>query len=257
MTLNVHSTGKQASLFMGMHDHSFVASVSSPFAESILLEAEHSSGRSEPLNTSSMDLPSPEAQSFNMGPSTPNGPALSSNLYQVHLPDWYSQYMGSLQFFLDQAQHSVAVQSIAAYINIRLPYQQPSNPISCFSPNTSSSEKGSASQVSLRHYVRRLIVTGNDNPAILDAFFGADWDAGVGPIRRQERINYLFTAKSNGWASTKSAYDVLPDEHTPFLRPLHDATEQELSMAETHWSEWLAMEDWMVGPRSPWEGSST
>ncbi|KAL2835636.1 hypothetical protein BJY01DRAFT_68981 [Aspergillus pseudoustus] len=257
MSLNVHSTAKEASLFMDMHAHSFVASVPSPFAKSIRLEAEHRSGRSEPLNNpSSMDLPSPLAQSSNMDPTTLNGPALSSNLYQVQLPDWYSQYTTSLQFFLNQGQHSVAVQSLAAYINIRLPYQQLSIPISCFNSDTNSSGKGAASQVSLRHYVRRLIVTGNDTPAILEAFFGADWEAGVGSIRRQERINYLFTAKSNGWASTKVAYDILPDEHTPFLRPLHDATEQELSMAETHWSEWLAMEDWMVGSRSPWESST-
>ncbi|KAL2815001.1 hypothetical protein BJX63DRAFT_187471 [Aspergillus granulosus] len=256
MTLNVHHTGKEASLFMGMHGHSFVASVPSPFAKSIRLEAEHSFGRSEPLKPASMDLPSPGAQSFNMGPTTPNGHTLSPNLYQVHLPDWHSQYMASLQFFLDQGQHSVAVQSLAAYINIQLPSQQRSNPISCFTPDPTSSEKGTAGQVSLRHYVRRLIVTGNDTPTVLEAFFGASWEAGVGCIRRQERINYLFTAKSNGWAATKAAYDVLPDEHTPFLRPLHDATEQELSMAETHWSEWLAMEDWMVGPRSPWEGST-
>ncbi|KAL3493715.1 hypothetical protein BJX62DRAFT_72945 [Aspergillus germanicus] len=256
MTLNVHSTGKEASLFMVMHDRSFVASVPFPSAKSTRLEAEHSSGRSEPLNPSSMDLPSPEAQSLNMHPNTPDGLASSPYLYHVPLPDWYSHYMACLRYFLDHAQHSTAVQSLAAYINIRLPCQQLSNSISSFTPDATSSDKGTAAQVSLRHYIRRLIVTGNDTPPILDALFGADWEAGVGCIRRQERINYLFTAKSNGWAPTKAAYDILPDEHTPFLRPLNDATEQELSMAETHWSEWLAMEDWMVGPRSPWEGST-
>ena len=48
-------------------------------------------------------------------------------------------------------------------------------------------------------------------------------------------------------------YDVLPYEHTPFVQPLRDPTEEELRSAEARWSEWLAMEDWMVGPRSPWE----
>lgn len=66
-------------------------------------------------------------------------------------------------------------------------------------------------------------------------------------------MNYLFTAKSCGWSETKAMYDVLPYEHTPFVQPLRDPTEEELRSAEARWSEWLAMEDWMVGPRSPWE----
>ncbi|KAL4778634.1 hypothetical protein BJX76DRAFT_342770 [Aspergillus varians] len=185
---------------------------------------------------------------------TPNDPALDANLYQVHLPDWYTHYTACLQHFLDHAQHMLPAQSLAAYINIRLPCQQPSNPVTRFSaPNSNHSQNEQASRVSLRHYIRRLVVTGNDSPPILEAFFGANWSNGVGKIRNQERLNYLFTAKSTGWSSTKATYDVLPDEQAPFLRPLHSATEEELSAAETRWSEWLAMEDWMLGPRSPWE----
>ncbi|OJJ60861.1 hypothetical protein ASPSYDRAFT_42664 [Aspergillus sydowii CBS 593.65] len=196
-----------------------------------------------------MDLPSsPDAPS---GPVlVPDGPTLDrASLYQVHLPDWYSHYTACMQHFLDHAQHSLPVQSLAAYINIRLPCQQLSNPTTRFGASSTSF----SSQISLRHYIRRLVVTGNDTAPILETFFGGDWLNGVGNIRKQERMNYLFTAKSNGWASTKAAYDVLPDEQTPFVRPLHDTTEEELSEAERHWSEWLAMEDWMVGPRSPWE----
>lgn len=87
---------------------------------------------------------------------------------------------------------------------------------------------------------------------MLETFFGAEWLSGVGGICKQERMNYLFTAKSVGWASTKAAYDVLPDEHIPFLRPLAGASEEELRAAEDYWSDWMAMGDWMVGPRSPW-----
>ncbi|KAJ5937317.1 hypothetical protein N7454_004617, partial [Penicillium verhagenii] len=106
--------------------------------------------------------------------------------------------------------------------------------------------------ISLRPYVRRLIITAQDSPATMRAFFGDDWEAGVGCIYKQERINYLFTAKSSGWADTKAAYDMLPDEQAPFLRPLRDPSEEEIRAAEARWSEWLAMEDWMVGARSPW-----
>ena len=37
----------------------------------------------------------------------------------------------------------------------------------------------------------------------------------------------------------------------PFLRPLQGCVIAEIEAAERSWSEWLAMEDWMVGPRAP------
>lgn len=154
---------------------------------------------------------------------------------------WYPHYKNCVQYFVECGQHTQTVQSVCAFINIRLPCQRPSEPA------------GSGSMfVSLRPYVRRLIITAQDSPMIMCAFFGGDWAAGVGCIYKQERANYLFTAKSSGWASTKAAYDILPDEQTPFLRPLREPSEDEIRAAEARWSEWLAMEDWMVGTRSPW-----
>jgi len=61
----------------------------------------------------------------------------------------------------------------------------------------------------------------------------------------------LFAAKSGGWASVKRDYDMLPWETVPFFRPLQGAVDAEIAAAEKSWSEWLAMEDWMVGPRAP------
>ncbi|KAL5001172.1 hypothetical protein BDV10DRAFT_160782 [Aspergillus recurvatus] len=267
MTLNAPDAGRQASPCMGMLDPSFVAVVPSQSAKSIE-EAEHAFARLEPFHPSAMDLPL-GAQFHGSGPGVPlpngpapapvsagnaleSGPGLDSNIYRVpYLPDWHSAHTACVQHFLDHAQHSAPVQSLAAYINIRLPCQRPSKPIVRFDANPSENGQAS-SQVSLRHYIRRLVATGNDSPAILEAFFGADWVDGVGSVAKQERLNYLFTAKSAGFAATKAAYDVLPDEHTPFLRPIRDATEEEISTAEKCWSEWMAMEDWMVGPRSPW-----
>ncbi|OJJ48175.1 hypothetical protein ASPZODRAFT_62511 [Penicilliopsis zonata CBS 506.65] len=148
--------------------------------------------------------------------------------------EWHPYYMQCLQYFVEHGQNTSGVQALAAFLNIRLPYQRAST------------------TTSLRLYIRRLIVTAHDSPDTLCAFFGDHWDAGIGPIRDQERINYLFTAKSSGWAETKTSYDILPDEHTPFLRPLREPLEEEIRTAEARWSEWLAMEDWMLGPRSPW-----
>ena len=122
-----------------------------------------------------------------------------------------------------------------------------------FSPRPSPTPPQSANytSVSLVPYLRRLVVTGLDFPGVLHGFFGDDWAAGVGPLHEQERRNYLFAAKSGGWASVKRDYDMLPLETVPFMRPLQGPVIAEIEAAEKSWSEWLAMEDWMVGPRAP------
>ncbi|KAJ5469599.1 hypothetical protein N7539_009217 [Penicillium diatomitis] len=172
----------------------------------------------------------------------------------VDTTGWYTHYDNCVQFFINTSQHTPAVQGIAAFLNIRLPYQRSFSALSQDQQDFSSSETHQPNRpyVSLRPYMRRMIVTAQDTPPTMSAFFGPDWPAGVGIILKQERLNYLFTAKSGGWAQTKAAYDILPDEQTPFLRPLRDPKEEELRVAEARWSEWLAMEDWMVGARSPW-----
>ncbi|KAI2017194.1 hypothetical protein LOZ05_006265, partial [Ophidiomyces ophidiicola] len=108
-----------------------------------------------------------------------------------------------------------------------------------------------APSVSLVPYIRRLVATGMDYPGVLHGFFGDDWAAGIGPLHEQERRNYLFAAKSGGWAAVKREYDIPPLETIPFLRPLQGPVDSEIEAAERSWSEWLAMEDWMVGPRAP------
>lgn len=49
----------------------------------------------------------------------------------------------------------------------------------------------------------------------------------------------------------KQAYDMSPEETVPFLKPLGNVSEKEIQAAESTWSEWLAMQDWMLGPRAP------
>ena len=149
--------------------------------------------------------------------------------------------------------------------------------------------------ISLIPYLRRLVVTGLDFPGVLHGFFGDDWAAGIGPLHEQERRNYMFAAKSGGWASVKRYYEVgigggggggggssgsggrshngnphpaaaaghatgpmsisggitINDETVPFTRPLQNPKEAELRAAEKAWSEWLLMEDWLIGPRAP------
>jgi len=90
-----------------------------------------------------------------------------------------------------------------------------------------------------------------DFTRVLHGLFGDDCGAGVCPLHEQEPRNYLFAAKSGGWASMKRDYDMLPLETVPFLHPLQGPAEAEIEAAESSWSELLAMEDWMVGLRAP------
>lgn len=170
------------------------------------------------------------------------------------LLEWYPQFQSCHRYFVNHAQHTGPVRALAAFINIQLPYQKYPNPMGAFTqppPPDGAVLHADAREVSLIPYIRRLIVTGYDSPAILHAFFGADWVRGIGSIHEVERRNYLFAAKSTSWMKVKQAYDMSPDESCPFLIPLREATEKEIQAAEATWSEWLAMQDWMLGPRSP------
>lgn len=171
--------------------------------------------------------------------------------------EWYPRYQSCQRYFLDHAQHSVPVQALSTFLNIHLPFQRQSNPILNSNPISASSSSSAGitppgpPAVSLIPYIRRLVATGMDFPGVLHGFFGDDWGSGVGPLHEQERRNYLFAAKSGGWASVKKDYDMSPLETIPFLRPLQGPLDAEIEAAERSWSEWLAMEDWMVGPRAP------
>lgn len=186
--------------------------------------------------------------------SAPDPPPHRADDPQFDIFDWYPKYQSCQRYFLDHAQHSAPVQAVAAFLNIHLPFQR--HP-SCHSfaprpsPTAPTPPSSPGASLSLIPYLRRLVVTGLDFPGILHGFFGDDWPAGVGPLHEQERRNYLFAAKSGGWASVKKDYDMLPLETVPFLRPLQGTVDREILAAEKSWSEWLAMEDWMVGSRAP------
>ncbi|KAL2833337.1 hypothetical protein BDW59DRAFT_138491 [Aspergillus cavernicola] len=176
----------------------------------------------------------------------------SANSDKLDIFEWHPHYQDCERYFLDHAQHSSPVQALSAYLNIRLPFQrQP--PVQQFpneAPSSTTTNTPSPS-VSLVTYIRRLVATGMDQPGVLQGFFGDDWQLGIGPLHEQERCNYLFAAKSGGWASVKKDYDIPPLETIPFLRPLQGPLDSEIEAAERSWSDWLAMEDWMVGPRAP------
>ncbi|KAK2748759.1 hypothetical protein FQN57_000340 [Myotisia sp. PD_48] len=170
--------------------------------------------------------------------------------------EWYPRYQSCQRYFLDHAQHSMPVQALASFLNIHLPFQRHPNPVWSSSaesgiPEGSRPLTSGPPGVSLIPYVRRLVATGMDFPGVLHGFFGDDWAVGVGSLHEQERHNFFFAAKSGGWASVKRDYDILPLETVPFLRPLQGPAGAEIEAAEKSWSEWLAMEDWMIGPRHP------
>ncbi|KAK1754699.1 hypothetical protein QBC47DRAFT_403110 [Echria macrotheca] len=185
--------------------------------------------------------------------------------------EWHPYFQSCVRYFLDHAQYNGPVQALAAYLNIQLPFQKPSRPVlssrSAGSPSVAggghvlnNKQSGAATggvypNATLLPYIRRLVATGYDFPAVMHGFFGDDWEAGVGPLHEQERRNYLFAAKSDSWLDVKAAYDMGDDETVPFLRPLQNVSEKEICAAEAGWSEWLAMQDWMLGPRAPGGGA--
>ncbi|PLB38292.1 uncharacterized protein BDW47DRAFT_131532 [Aspergillus candidus] len=242
MTFNFQSPGRDCWAAPSPDAHDPSSTFYPTKATDPALESELSSGRRDnaplsPVTVGTAEHPahwpaSPAADEMAASPSS-----AIPDVSQVNLPDWHARYTASTQYFLEYGQHAPGAHALAAYLNFRLPCQRP---------------PASQSFVGLRPYVRRLIATAHDTPDVLQMLFGPDWHGGVGRLWQQERINYLFTAKSGGWASTKAAYDGEGDEQVPFLRPIRDVTEEELHTAESRWSEWLAMEDWMVGTRSPW-----
>ncbi len=185
--------------------------------------------------------------------------------------EWHPAYQSCQRYFLDHAQHDASVQAAAALLNISLPFQWTASPVTSSSspsphssgpssyslpwprqgPVASSQQRGALAWVSLVPFIRRLVVTGFDTDGVLHGFFGDEWKKGAGPIQECERRNYLFAAKSGGWARVKSQYDISPHETVPFLKPLQNVQLAEIEAAEKSWSQWLAMEDWMVGPRAP------
>ncbi|KAK9774219.1 hypothetical protein AB5N19_13758 [Seiridium cardinale] len=194
-----------------------------------------------------------------------SNPMFGSQDSQFDIFEWYPQFQSCLRYFLDHAQYSGPVQAVAAFVNIQLPYQRSHHPVlssrSGGSPSAipaASARVGgnvplsgpSGSSISLTPYVRRLIATGFDFPGVLHGFFGDDWVAGVGRLHEVERRNYLFATKSACWLDVKRHYDEAEGQTIPFLRPLQHATEEEIASAESHWSEWLSMQDWLIGPRS-------
>ena len=206
-------------------------------------------------------------------PESVAGPANSVGVgdAQFDIFEWHPAYLSCQRYFVDHAQHDASVQAAAALINILLPFQWLVNPVVSSSapppvpsgpagypapwprasPGASSQQPGNMTSVSLVPYIRRLVVTGFDKDGVLHGFFGDDWRKGVGPMQECERRNYLFASKSVGWAKVKYQYDISPHETVPFLKPLQNVSLTEIEAAEKSWSQWLAMEDWMVGPRAP------
>lgn len=188
---------------------------------------------------------------------TANAPMLASasvpflDENQISLNQWHSSHQNCREFFLTQAQFNSQVQRLATLINIRLPFQLPHNGYAGVIQQQDDKSVSQTYHRSISVFLRRLVVTGLDSSDALRHWFGDEWETGIKPMHQQERMNYLLTSKSGGWIAVKQAYDILPDETVPFVKPLQGVTEDEIRFAENVWSEWLAMEDWMIGPRWP------
>ena len=148
-------------------------------------------------------------------------------------------------YFIEHAQYQAPVQSITAIMNIKLPFQK------C--PNLHQNGHQPVSYITAIPYVRRLVATGYDHPDVLHMLFGDHWEIGIGPLHEIERRNYLFAAKASNWLEMKLSYDMDDGQTVPFLSPLQNVSEREIANAEVCWGQWLAMQDWMLGPRSPFK----
>lgn len=205
-------------------------------------------------------MASNDSQSQSTGDDAPAAMVGDANF---EIFDWFPAYQSCQRYFLDHAQYDASVQAVAALINICLPFQWTVSPIlgsSGHAPATGPAAYGAPwlraggggnsrashpSQtapiwVSLVPFVRRLVVTGFDREGVLHGFFGDDWRKGIGPQQECERRNFLFAAKSVGWAKVKYQYDMNPHETVPFLRPLQEVPVAEIEGAEKTWSQWLA-----------------
>lgn len=203
-------------------------------------------------------------------PTVPSAPAPLTGDPNFDIIDWHPAYQSCQRYFLDHAQHEPGTQALCALINIRLPCQWLSNPVLSSSTTAQSPAHPSNSQftfkpyprqnenshaqsqspvfVSLIPYIRRLIITGFDKPPILHGFFGDSYKTGISPHLDCERRNYLFAAKQNGWRSCQELY-ASGDETPPFMKPLEDASADEVAAADKAWSKW---EGWQrLGNTSP------
>ena len=75
------------------------------------------------------------------------------------------------------------------------------------------------------------------------------------PCKNASAENYLFAAKAGGWGYVKSQYDMNPQETVPFLNPPQNLSDAEIENAEKIWSQSIALEDWMIGPRAMGDGN--
>lgn len=202
---------------------------------------------------------------------------------------WYPNYQSCQRYFLEVAQFDYACQALAAFLNIKLPYQRlsaadfkhyqlasnnvrsgiglpppyrmgfpPQPPAPQHIPplpgqqgvHLQSVDHLSFGNVSLLPYIRRLVVTGYDADGIMHGWFGDDWMSGLNPLLESERQNYMFAAKSSDWLTLKKSYDTVTEESVPFMVPLQRCSEAEIVRAEDAWSSTLSMRDWTIGPRS-------
>ncbi|KAL2156833.1 hypothetical protein VTH06DRAFT_4220, partial [Thermothelomyces fergusii] len=117
---------------------------------------------------------------------------------QFDILDWYPYFQSCVRYFLEHAQFDGPVQALAAYLNIQLPFQRAQNALLRAAPSPGGPgyppppppppqprhhhhphhhhRAWQYQNVSLHPYIRRLVATGFDAPAVLHGFFGDDWE---------------------------------------------------------------------------------
>ncbi|CRK32304.1 hypothetical protein BN1708_005695, partial [Verticillium longisporum] len=73
------------------------------------------------------------------------GPSFHAQDPNFDIFDWYNHFQSCVRYFVDRAQYDPPVQAVAAFVNIRLPYQQHPNPVLSFKSAPSSPAAAAAS----------------------------------------------------------------------------------------------------------------
>lgn len=167
---------------------------------------------------------------------------------------WHKSYCECMQYFINEGQRLQEVRILANFINIRLPFQRNQRHLQPSQLNEAGSsyerETLPYSQdlfVSPIPYIRRLVATGSDEPAVFDKWFGSAWSVGIGMLVHHERRNFCFAARSGNWLAMKQAYDMPPDEQIPWIRPSLPSDEFSEKQYDDIWMQFEAVRDY----RSP------
>lgn len=87
-------------------------------------------------------------------------------------------------------------------------------------------------------YIRRLVVTGNDQNTNFLLWFGPNWERGMAMTIEHERRNMFLAARESTWLQVKESYDIGFDESVPYVCPRKPDDDEEWNRLGSYWYKW-------------------